>query len=105
MTEMTALNTDFDLMHTVAGQIDSRNEELQGMLGSFIGRMSSIPPAVWGGAAAVRFREVVDQWNTESAALQTALGRIAETIRANERTLRDAAGSHAQQIAGVSRTQ
>ncbi len=45
---MTSLNTDFDLMHVVAGQIDTRNEEIRAMLGSFIGRMSSVPPSVWG---------------------------------------------------------
>jgi WXG100 family type VII secretion target len=98
---MTSLNTDFDLMHAVAGQIDSRNEEIRAMLGSFIGRMSAVPPSVWGGAAAVRFREVVDRWNAESTALNHALARISETIRVNERTLREAGDSHSQQIAAV----
>lgn len=71
------------------------------MLGSFIGRMSAVPPSVWGGAAAVRFREVVDRWNAESTALNHALARISETIRVNERTLREAGDSHSQQIAAV----
>jgi WXG100 family type VII secretion target len=98
---MTSLNTDFDLMHTVAGQIDTRNEEIRTMLGTFIGRMSSVPPSVWGGAAALRFREVVDRWNAESMALHTALARIADTIRLNERTLREAGEGHSQQIGAV----
>lgn len=98
---MTSLNTDFDLMHVVAGQIDTRNEEIRAMLGSFIGRMSSVPPSVWGGAAAVRFREVVERWNAESMALNNALARISETIRLNERTLREAGDSHSQQIAAI----
>lgn len=98
---MTSLNTDFELMHAVAGQIDTRNEEIRAMLGSFIGRMSSVPPAVWGGAAAARFRQVVDRWNTESVALHNALARISETIRLNERTLREAGESHSQQIGAV----
>lgn len=98
---MTSLNTDFDLMHVVAGQIDTRNEEIRAMLGSFIGRMSSVPPSVWGGAAAVRFREVVERWNAESMALNNALARISETIRLNERTLREAGESHSQQIAAI----
>ncbi|MCV7431726.1 WXG100 family type VII secretion target [Mycolicibacterium bacteremicum] len=98
---MPALNTDLDLMHTVSGQIDARNDEVRVMLGSFIGRMCSVPASVWGGAAAARFREVVDRWNTESIALHTALGRIAETIRLNERTLREAADGHAQRISAV----
>jgi WXG100 family type VII secretion target len=101
---MTSLNTDFDLMHTVAGHIDTRNDEIRAMLGSFIGRMSSVPPTVWGGAAALRFREVVDRWNTESMALQTALTRIADTIRLNERTLREAGDAHSQQIDAVINT-
>jgi WXG100 family type VII secretion target len=101
---MTSLNTDFDLMHTVAGHIDTRNDEIRAMLGSFIGRMSSVPPSVWGGAAALRFREVVDRWNTESMALQTALTRIADTIRLNERTLREAGDAHSQQIDAVINT-
>lgn len=98
---MTALNTDLELMHTVSGQIDARNDEVRAMLGVFIGRMCSVPASVWGGAAAVRFREVVDRWNTESIALHAALGRIAETIRLNEATLREAADGHAQYLAAV----
>ena len=98
---MTSLNTDLDLMHAVAGQIDSRNEEIRAMLGSFIGRMCSVPASVWGGAAAVRFREVVDRWNAESLALHTALERISETIRFNERTLREATDGHSAHIGAV----
>ena len=99
---MTALNTDLELMHSVSGQIDARNEEVRAMLGTFIGRMSSVPASVWGGAAALRFREVVDRWNAESLALHTALGRIAETIRLNERTLREAGTGHSERISAVS---
>ena len=44
-----SLNTDFDLMTAVAGKIDVRNEEIRAMLQSFIGRMTSVPPSVWGG--------------------------------------------------------
>ncbi|MCX2712035.1 WXG100 family type VII secretion target [Mycolicibacterium sp. J2] len=98
---MASLNTDFDLMHAVAGHIDNRNEEIRGMLAAFIGRMGSVPPSVWGGAAALRFREVVDRWNAESLTLHTALARIADTIRLNERALRDAGESHSQQIGAV----
>ena len=94
-----ALNTDFGLMSTVAGKIDGRNEEVRGMLRSFIGQMTSVPPSVWGGVAAMRFRDVVDRWNTESLALHESLQRIAETIRLNERTLREAADLHAHRIA------
>lgn len=98
---MASLNTDFDLMHAVAGQIDNRNEDIRAMLAAFIGRMGSVPPSVWGGAAALRFREVVDRWNAEALALHTALARIADTIRLNERTLREAGESHSQQIGAV----
>jgi uncharacterized protein YukE len=56
---------------------------------------------VWGGAAAVRFRDVVDRWNGESLTLHTSLSRIAETIRTNERTLRAAAEAHAQRLGTV----
>lgn len=99
---MTALNTDLELMHSVSGQIDARNQEVQAMLGTFIGRMCSVPASVWGGAAAVRFREVLDRWNAESLALHNALERIAETIRLNERTLREAAEGHSHRIGAVS---
>lgn len=99
---MPALNTDLELMHSVAGQIDVRNQELRAVLGTFIGRMCSVPASVWGGAAAVRFREVLDSWNTESMALHHALERIAETMRLNERTLRETADSHAHRIGAVS---
>ncbi len=96
-----ALNTDFGLMAAVAGKIDGRNEEVRAMLRSFIGQMSSVPPSVWGGAAAARFREVVDRWNTESLALHQSLQRIAETIRLNERTLREATDQHSHRIAAA----
>ena len=96
-----ALNTDFDLMAAIAGQTDARNEEIRAMLHSFIGRMGSVPPSVWGGVAASRFHEVVDRWNTESVKLNAALQRIAETIRLNQQTLREAADSHSHQIGAV----
>ena len=99
---MSALNTDLELMHSVSGQIDARNEEIRAMLGTFIGRMCSVPASVWGGAAAVRFRDVLDRWNAESMTLHTALERIAETIRLNQRTLREAADGHSHQIGTVS---
>ncbi|MFG1930286.1 WXG100 family type VII secretion target [Mycobacterium sp. NPDC048908] len=95
------LTTDFDLMTAVAGKTDSRNEEIRAMLQSFIGRMNSVPPSVWGGVAAVRFRDVVERWDTESIRLHAALQRIAETIRFNERTLREAGESHSHQISSA----
>jgi uncharacterized protein YukE len=44
---------------------------------------------------------VVDRWNTESLRLHTALQRIAETIRYNEQTLREATEGHAQRLGAV----
>ena len=96
-----SLNTDFELMAAVAGKTDARNEEIRAMLQSFIGRVSSVPASVWGGVAAARFRDVVERWNAESLKLHTALERIAQTIRDNERTLRAAAESHSHQIDSV----
>jgi uncharacterized protein YukE len=37
-----SLNTDFELMATVAGKTDARNEEIRAMLQAFIGRMTSV---------------------------------------------------------------
>jgi WXG100 family type VII secretion target len=96
-----ALNTDFDLMAAVAAKTDAHNEEIRGMLQSFIGRMGSVPPSVWGGVAATRFHDVVDRWNAESMKLHTALQRIAETIRINQQTLLEATESHSHQIGSV----
>ncbi|MBU9763780.1 WXG100 family type VII secretion target [Mycobacterium sp. TNTM28] len=98
------LGTDFDVMTRVAGRIDVLNDDVRAMLQTFIGKMSSVPPSVWGGVAAVRFRDVVDRWNRESLVLHTTLGRIAETIRSNERTLRTAADVHAQRLGAVGET-
>jgi uncharacterized protein YukE len=53
---------------------------------------------VWGGAAAARFKDVVQRWNAESMKLHHALHGIAETIRYNEAVLRESADSHAQRI-------
>ena len=100
----SALTTDFDLMSAVAGRTEARNDEIRAMLQSFIGAMTSVPPSVWGGAAAARFREVVDRWNSESLKLHAALQRIAETIRDNERVLRTATDGHADRIGSVAAT-
>ena len=81
------LSTDFDLMRSVAGTTDARNEEIRAMLQAFIGRMSSVPQSVWGGLAAARFKDVVDRWNAESMRLYHVLHTIAETIRHNEAML------------------
>ncbi|MGB0972454.1 MAG: WXG100 family type VII secretion target [Mycobacterium sp.] len=97
----STLATDFDLMLSVAGKTDARNDEIRALLQSFIGKMTNVPPSVWDGVAAARFRDVVERWNAESLKLDAALQRIAETIRANERTLREAADSHSQRISSV----
>jgi ESAT-6 family protein len=94
----TTLSTDLDLMRSVAATIDNRNEEIRTMLQAFIGRMSSVPSSVWGGAAAARFKDVVHRWNAESIKLNHALHGIAETIRYNEAALREAADNHAHRI-------
>lgn len=95
------LGTDFDLMRSVAGTTDDRNEEIRAMLQAFIGRMSSVPPSVWGGLAATRFKDVVDRWNAESMRLHHVLHTIAETIRHNEAALQEAGQNHAQHIAAA----
>jgi WXG100 family type VII secretion target len=92
------LSTDFGLMRSVAAAIDTRNEEIRTTLQAFIGRMSSVPSSVWGGAAAARFKDVVHRWNAESMKLHHALHSIAETIRYNEAALREAADNHAHHI-------
>jgi WXG100 family type VII secretion target len=97
-TSHTALATDFTLMQTVATATDARAAEIRALLGAFIGRMTSVPPSVWQGSAASRFKDVVEQWNSESTRLCHALDTIAETIRANQRALTDAADQHALQI-------
>ncbi|BBX74766.1 WXG100 family type VII secretion target [Mycobacterium shinjukuense] len=95
------LNTDFDLMRSVAAITDRRNEEIRAMLQAFIGRMSGVPPSVWGGLAAARFKDVVDRWNAESTRLYHVLHTIAETIRHNEATLAEAGQNHAHHIAAA----
>lgn len=97
----SSLTTDFDLMQAVAGKTDTANEEIRSMLQSFIGRMTNVPPSVWGGVAATRFKDVVDRWNAESVKLHLALQGIAETIRYNERSLREAGERHSQQLGAI----
>ncbi len=92
------LSTDFELMHSVAAATDTCNEEIRAMLQGFIGRMGGVPPSVWGGVAAARFKDVVHRWNAESMKLHHALHSIAETIRYNESALREAADNHAHHI-------
>jgi WXG100 family type VII secretion target len=95
------LSADFDLMRSVAGTTDARNEEIRVMLQAFIGRMSSVPQSVWGGPAAARFKDVVDRWNAESMRLYHVLHTIAETIRHNEAMLQEAGQNHADHIAAA----
>lgn len=97
----TSLSADFDLMRSVAGTTDTRNEEIRAMLQAFIGRMNSVPPSVWGGPAAARFRDVVDRWNAESTRLYHVLHTIAETIRHNAALLQEAGQNHAHHIAAA----
>src|ERR1700749_2349763 len=106
MTETSGVlvNTNFDQMTSLPAKIDPRNDEIRALLQSFIGRMTSVPPSVWGGVAATRFRAVVDRWNDESTKLHLALQEIAETMRFNERALRQAAESHSHQIGAVGTT-
>jgi WXG100 family type VII secretion target len=98
----SALTTDFALMRAAAQATDTRSAEIRTLLQSCIGRLAAVPPSVWGGAAAVRFKDVVDRWNAESVKLCHSLDSIAATIRHNEQTLRDAGQQHAQQIAAAS---
>lgn len=93
-----ALSTDFGLMRAVAGTIDTRSEEIRAMLQAFVHRMRGVPPTVWGGTAAARFQDVMARWDAESVKLVHALHNIAETIRYNERTLRDTADLHSKRI-------
>ena len=101
MTGTNALNTDFDLMRSVAATTDARNEEIRSMLHAFIGRVGSVPASMWGGLAAVRFKDVVERWNAESMRLYHVLREIADTIRYNEAALRDAGQGHAERIAAT----
>lgn len=71
------------------------------MLQAFIGRIGSVPPSVWGGPAAARFKDVVDRWNAESLRLYHVLHTIAETIRHNAATLQASAQDHADHIAAA----
>lgn len=97
----TTLSVDFDVMRAVATATDAKNEEIRGMLQAFVGQMRAVPPSVWSGMAAVRFQDVLDRWNAESLRLHHALARIAETIRHNERALREVAESHSRHIAAA----
>lgn len=93
-----ALSTDLDLMRGIAATIDARSDEIRTMLAGFLGRMRSVPPTVWAGLAAGRFHDVMERWDAESATLIRALHGIADTVRDNERTLRDAAHHHSRRI-------
>ena len=92
------LSTDFALMSVAATATEARSAEVRGLLHTFIGRMTAVPPTVWSGAAAIVFKDVLERWNAESQRLCTALDAIAETIRNNERGLREAAQRHAQSL-------
>ena len=83
----SALTTDFDLMLAVAGKTDARNDEIRAMLQSFVAAMSSVPPSVWGGVAATRFREVMERWNGESLKLHGAICTSVQPSAAERRLM------------------
>lgn len=101
MAASNPLSTDFDLMRSVAGATDARNEEIRAMLQAFVGRMNGVPRSAWGGLAAARFKDVMDRWNAESLRLYHALNTIADTIRHNAATLQEAGQNHAHHIAAA----
>ncbi len=101
MSASNTLNTDFDLMRSVAGATDARNDEIRAMLQAFVGRMGALPPSAWGGLAAARFKEVMERWSAESQKLYHALHSIADTIRHNAATLQEAGQNHANHIAAA----
>ncbi len=89
------------MMRAVAATTSSRSEEIRSLLQGFISRVDAVPSSVWGGLAAARFKEVVQQWNAESTRLCHSLTEIAETIRRNEHDLRTATDQHAQRVGAV----
>jgi WXG100 family type VII secretion target len=101
MAASNTLCTDLDLMRSVAGNTDARNEEIRALLQVFVGRMNTVPPSAWGGLAAARFKEVMDRWNAESVRLYHALNTIADTIRHNAAALQEAGQNHAHHIAAA----
>jgi len=101
MAASNTLCTDLDLMRSVAGNTDARNEEIRALLQVFVGRMNTVPPSAWGGLAAARFKEVMDRWNAESVRLYHALNSIADTIRHNAAALQEAGQNHAHHIAAA----
>ncbi|MEE6175278.1 WXG100 family type VII secretion target [Mycobacterium sp. 050134] len=101
MTATNALSADLDLMRSVANTTDARNDEIRAVLQAFIARVGAVPPTVWGGPAAARFKHVVDRWNAESLRLHDVLHTIAETIRHNEAALREVGQAHAEHIAAA----
>lgn len=98
---VNALSADFEMMRSVAGTTDARNEEIKAMLQAFVGRMNGVPRSAWGGLAAARFQDVMDRWNAESLRLYHALSAIADTIRHNAATLQEAGQNHAHHITAV----
>ncbi|MDD4867296.1 MAG: WXG100 family type VII secretion target [Mycobacterium sp.] len=95
---VNTLNTDFELMRSVAATTDTHNEEIRALLQAFTARIAAVPPSVWGGVAATRFKEVLERWNVESMRLYHALHAIGETIRHNAAALQDAGQIHAHRI-------
>lgn len=88
-------------MRAVAASTADRTEAIRSLLGGFISRMNAVPQSVWGGMAAMRFRDVVQRWDAESTRLCQSLSDIADTIRQNEGDLRAAAELHARRIGDV----
>lgn len=77
--------TETTTMTTTAGHVDGVNAEVQGELARLRGTVDGLA-GQWIGQAKLAFDDLMARWDIAAAQLSSALGDIAETIRANSQS-------------------
>jgi WXG100 family type VII secretion target len=65
---------------TVAAQLNSGSEEIDGQLNTMRGLVQSLVASDWQGAASSAFDSLYQQWNTSAANLREALDGISRLV-------------------------
>lgn len=85
------VNVDPATLDQLAGRVGTVHEEIGGILRRVQGIADSLAnPAVWSGQGSARFMQVRQEWQQNSAALNTALTGIEDGLRNNRTGLENA---------------
>jgi WXG100 family type VII secretion target len=77
---MALIKVTSEDLATVAAQLSSGSEEIDGQLSKMRGLVQSLVASDWQGAASSAFSDLYHQWNTSAANLREALDGISRLV-------------------------